>query len=119
MAKKYIQNYDERYKRIGNTADYVTLKPIIWDIGFKGNINKETVYEGFSFDVSIPWYARWIFNRHNPKYFKAAALHDYMLKLGYDRISAAGAFNHGLKSEKVNLTTRIIMSMSVAFYKYK
>ena len=109
----------ENYQRIGNTAKYRTLYPIVWDIGFKGNHNKETVPAGYEFDVSIPWFARWIFNRHNPRYFKAAALHDYMLEIGYDKVSAAGAFNHGLKSKKVPYVTRFIMTLAVALYRFK
>jgi hypothetical protein len=98
---------------------YRLLKPLVWDIGFKGNPNKETVPTGYEFDVSIPWILSWLFNRHNPRYFKAAALHDYMLDIGYDKVSAAGAFNHGLKSTQVPYITRFIMTLAVAVYRFK
>ena len=108
-----------KYKRLGNTSRYFITEPIVWDVGFKGNKNKETVPKNYTFDVSIPWFARLVFDRHNRKYFKAAALHDYLLEIGYDRISAAGAFNHGLKAEKVNLLTRFIMTAAVFIHKFK
>lgn len=108
-----------KYKRIHNTPKYSLLEPITWDIGFKGNTNKESVPIGYVFDVSIPFLLRWLFNRHNPRYFKASALHDYLLDIGYDRVSAAGAFNHGLKSEGVPYITRFVMTLAVAIFKFK
>lgn len=107
-----------KHKRVPNTSKYSLLEPIIWDIGFKGNINKEIVPEGFQFDVSIPFLLRWLFDRHNPRYFKASALHDYLLTIGYDRVSAAGAFNHGLKAENIPYLTRFVMTTAVAIFKF-
>lgn len=98
---------------------YVILESLVWDIGFKGNPNKEIVPGGFMFDVSIPWYLSWLFNRHNPRYFKASALHDYLLSIGYDRVSCAGAFNHGLKAEGVPYLTRFVMTLAVALFKFR
>ena len=107
------------YKRIEGTHTYILEKPLVWDIGFKGNKQKEVVPVGFICDVSIPWAARWLFDRDNPRYFVAAALHDHLLNLGYDRVSAAGAFNHGLLARKVPYTTRLVMTLSVALFKFK
>lgn len=98
---------------------YKVIEPIVWDIGFKGNVNKEIVPADFTFDVSIPWFLRFIFDRHDVKYFKASALHDYLLKIGYDRVSAAGAFNHGLKSDKVSYIERMFMTLAVVLFKFK
>ena len=39
--------------------------------------------------------------------------------IGYDRVSAAGAFNHGLKSEDVPYITRFVMTLAVATFKFK
>lgn len=107
------------FERIPNTSRYKVTREIIWDIGFKGNQNKEIVPIGFTFDVSIPFGLRWVFNRHNVRYFKASALHDYLLMIGYDRVSAAGAFNHGLKSNDVPYATRLVMTLAVALFKFK
>jgi hypothetical protein len=108
-----------RYKRIEDTHQYILETPIVWAIGFKGNDKKEVVPIGFSFDVSIPWFLRWVFDIHNPDYFIAAALHDHLLNLGYDRVSAAGAFNHGLLARKVPYMTRLAMTLSVALFKFE
>jgi len=106
------------YERVNNTSRYRTTEQIVWHIGFKGNPNKEIVPVGFEFDLSVPWYMGWLFDRHNPKYLKAAAIHDYLLHIGYDRVSAAGAFNHGLKSTGVKYPTRFIMTLAVALFKF-
>jgi hypothetical protein len=107
------------YRKIEGTHDYILEKKIFWDVGFKGNKNKEIVPAGFIFNVSIPWYLQWLFDRHNPQYFIASALHDYLLKIGYDRVSAAGAFNYGLLARKVPYATRFIMTLGVALFKFK
>jgi|TARA_R110000851_G_scaffold216661_1_gene369629 hypothetical protein len=107
------------YKKIEGTHRYILEKPIVWDIGFKGNDKKEVVPAGFVFDVSVPWVARWLFNRNNPRYFIAAALHDHLLNIGYDRVSAAGAFNHGLLARKVPYIARLVMTLGVAFFKFR
>lgn len=107
------------YEQIGNSSRYILNEPIIWDIGFKGNTNKEVVPAGFEFDLSVPWFFGWLIDRHNTKYFKAAALHDYLLEIGYDRVSAAGAFNHGLKAEHVPYITRLAMTLAVALFKFR
>jgi len=107
------------YTQIGTSSRYRLNHSIVWDIGFKGNTNKEIVPTGFEFDLSVPWWLGWLFDRHNTRYFKAAALHDYLLYIGYDRVSAAGAFNHGLKSEGVPYPTRFVMTLAVAVFKFK
>jgi hypothetical protein len=107
------------YKRVEGTNNYILEEPLVWAIGFKGNENKEVIPVGSIFDVSIPWFLRWLFDIHNPDYFIAAALHDHLLKLGYDRVSAAGAFNHGLLARKVSYTTRLVMTLSVVLFKFE
>lgn len=106
------------YKSLSQPYEYETTQELVWDIGFKGNKNREVVPAGTPFNVSIPWYLCWLFDRGNSRYFFAAALHDYLLKIGYDRVSAAGAFNHGLKKYKVPYLTRLFMTLAVALFKF-
>lgn len=101
------------------TDKYTCDQDLCWSIGFKGNKNKETVPAGRPFDVSVPRRLTWIINPHNPQYFTAARLHDYLLEIGYDRVSAAGAFNHGLKKEGVSYFLRLVMTTCVALFKFK
>ncbi len=45
-----------------------------WDIGTPGSGLTYTVPAGFSFDVSIPWFARWLFNPRDRRFLKAATV---------------------------------------------
>ena len=101
------------------TGKYYAREALVWGVGFKENPNKEVAPAGKPFDVSVPAPFRWLFDPHNPKYFPAARLHDHLLEIGYDRVSAAGAFNHGLKSTGVNWATRVVMTTAVVLFKFK
>ncbi len=69
--------------------------------------------------MSVPRGLRWLFDPHNPKYLKAAALHDYALDQGWDRVSAAATFDAGLKASGVNRITRLIMVLGVIVFRFR
>ncbi|WP_294640836.1 DUF1353 domain-containing protein [uncultured Aureimonas sp.] len=98
-----------RYRQHGRTS---------WELGFKGSGHWEHVDDGTVFDVSIPWALRWAFSPHDPRYLKAAALHDELLIRGFDRVTAAGAFNEALKADGVGAAHRLVMVTAVAFYRW-
>lgn len=96
---------------------YALVEPLIWHVGTLNG----PVYEvpaGFEFDVSIPWWARWIFDPHAHDYHKAAALHDHMLIAGWNRMTAGGEFHEALKADKVVLWRRLAMFLAVVLYRY-
>lgn len=98
-----------RYRQHGRTS---------WELGHKGSGHWEHVENGTVFDVSIPWALRWIFDPHDPRYLKAAALHDELLRRGFDRVTAAGAFNEALKADGVSAVRRFAMTAATAFYRW-
>jgi len=99
---------------------YITTKKVYWELGRKGSNLWVVVPVGETFDVSVPWVLRFIFNRFNPKYRKAACLHDYALhKLGWDRVTAAAAFSEALRASGVNRTTRLAMVVAVIINNFK
>jgi hypothetical protein len=61
---------------------------------------------------------RWAFNPHDPRFLKAAALHDEMLRCGWSRTTAAGEFHAALLADGVGRCTRFIMFSAVAFYRF-
>nr|WP_244977894.1 DUF1353 domain-containing protein [Aureimonas jatrophae] len=89
-----------------------------WEIGAKGSGWWFEVRDGTVFDVSIPVLLRWIFDPHDPRYLKAAALHDELLRSGVDRITAAGASNAALAADGVSRPKRFAMTIAVAFYRF-
>jgi len=97
---------------------YKLLKDLVWKIGHITGPTYE-VPEGFVFDLSIPFFLRWLFDPHDMKYLKAAALHDHMLHVGqWSRITAAGEFHNALKASGVVTWKRILMFLATVFWKY-
>lgn len=120
---------------------YISTEELVWDVGYLGSGLIVTVPVGTVFDVSIPqppkrpkfliWYPFWfvyslpfkiinkIFNPHDPKFLKAAALHDTMLIRGWARTTAGAEFHEALKADKVRIWKRLIMWLAVSLFKYK
>lgn len=90
-----------------------------WEIGRKGSALILSVPAGFVFDVSIPVWWRWLFDPNDIRYFKAAGLHDWMLKDGWSRVTAAAIFHDALAADGVPLWRRLIMFLAVALWKYR
>lgn len=106
----------EWYARRGR--GYITTEPVAWEIGTKGSGLLLRVPAGFLFDVSIPAFLRWAFNPADPRYLKAAALHDYALSLGWGRVSAAAPFSEALRAAGVSRTRRLAMVLAVTIHKW-
>lgn len=96
---------------------YQLAYTLVWHVGCVSGPAYE-VEKGFLFDVSIPWWATWLFSRHDPKFLKAAALHDHMLKAGWSRISAGAEFHNALLADGVSAWRRIVMWLAVSLWKY-
>ena len=77
------------------------------------------VPSGFAFDVSVPWFLRFAFDVREPRYLKAAALHDSMLQAGWNRLTAAGEFHEALKADGVSLWRRLAMFLAVALWRFR
>lgn len=97
---------------------YETIEEIHWTVGKKGSGAKVTVPIGFVFDVSIPTLLTPFFSKDDKRFLKAAAIHDYMLEHGWNRIVAAEPFSAFLKAHGVSRRTRFLMVAAVIFYKF-
>jgi hypothetical protein len=97
---------------------YRSLRPLVWSVGYADSGLLFTVPGGREFDVSIPWALRWIFDPHDPRFLKAAALHDEMLMSRWARPSAAAEFHSALKADGVGRWTRLAMFAAVAFWRW-
>lgn len=111
-------NPGEWYRHIGGIK-YETTRPLIWEVGRKGSGVIVTVPQGTAFDVSIPAIMRWLFNPHDPHYLKAAALHDELLRRGWDRLTSGAQFHEALKADGVALWRRLVMWMAVSLFKFR
>jgi len=114
-----VSNYTalsgEFYKPFPILNHYITTHQIEWAIGHKSSGFIYTVPAGFVFDVSIPAYLTWLFDPNDPRFLKAAALHDHMLELGWDRPTAAAIFHEALKADGVSKAKRRAMFLATAF----
>lgn len=107
------------FVRTGRGIDYVVAVPLVWEVGRVGSGLKVTVPQGRTFDVSVPWALRWIVSPHDPRYLKAAALHDEMLdQLGWSRVTAAAEFHEALRSEDVGRFRRLVMWLAVSLWRW-
>jgi hypothetical protein len=78
-----------------------------------------TVPHGFGFDVSVPRGLRWLFDPHDPRYLKAAALHDYAFWEGWDRVAAAAVFHAALRASGVGSIERLAMTIGVIVWRWR
>ena len=70
-------------------GQYCPTAPVAWDVGKLGSGWVLTIPAGFMFDSSVPRWARWYFDPHEPLWLLAAAVHDCLLAQGHDRAFAA------------------------------
>lgn len=98
--------------------DYVNTAPVEWERGEKGSGHWFRIKAGTRFQVSVPWWLQWLVDPHDPRFLKAALLHDEMLKRGVDRVRAAAEFNLALKADGVERAERLRMFLAVAVYKF-
>jgi len=75
---------------------------------------------GFEFDVSVPWYLRWLIDPHDDRFLEAASLHDFALhELKWSREVAAAPFGHSLRQNGVSRIKRLAMVLAVIVWKWK
>lgn len=114
-----------RYTEPGPWAEHVegieyrVRLPLVWEIGIKGSKLFFTVPAGAPFDVSVPRPLRWAFDPHDPRFLKAAALHDEMLRCGWNRVTAGAVFNEALRADRVGSGCRFVMWLAVSVFKWK
>jgi hypothetical protein len=114
-----MSRYTDAISVIPDGDGYKLAYAVRWDIGAPGSGVTYTVPAGFRFDVSIPWFARWLFSPQDRRFLKAAALHDHMLLNGWNRIEAGATFHEALKADSVVRWKRLAMFLAVALWRYR
>ena len=95
---------------------FVLVKPLPWHIG-KADGPVVTVPVAFRFELSIPRPLRWLFDPQAPAFRKAAALHDWLVQNGFDRLTSAAQFYQALKADGVSPLARLTMFVAVACWR--
>lgn len=95
-----------------------TTKRVRWEIGTEGSNLWLQVPAGFLFDISVPWWLWWAVQPDNPRFMKAACLHDYALRVGWSRVAAAAVFAEALKADGVRSLKRLLSVLAVIVWKW-
>lgn len=103
----------DAFVRLDNTKFYTLTDDVTWELLYKGSPFVVTIPKGFTFDFSSPAFLDWLINPHNRVLLGAAALHDYLLKIGADRSAAAAAFRRALTARGTAHWKAVPMSISV------
>ncbi|KQI68653.1 hypothetical protein AN189_10185, partial [Loktanella sp. 3ANDIMAR09] len=56
---------------------------------------------------------------HDPRFHKAAALHDHLLRQGWDRLTAGAVFHDALLADGVPRWRRFAMWFAVSAFKFR
>lgn len=108
------------YTNLKNWHEHgVTTLPVGWAIGREDTDLIIWVPVGFRFDVSVPRFWRWFVDPAEPKYQKAACLHDWLLEDGWDRVTAAAIFHQALQADGVGRWRRLLMFLAVVLFKWR
>lgn len=99
----YIHVYKNKYKLGSN---------LVWEIGLLGSGWELTVPKDFEFDISVPKWLQWLISPHHRAWFLGSAIHDYLLKNGFDRGFAAGEWYRGARAmrEKDSLRWLVLVA---------
>lgn len=106
----------ERIHGIG----YRVTAPLRWEVGRVGSGLWLEVPAGRVFDVSVPRLARCLFSPHDPRFRKAAALHDEALHhLRWSRLTAGAEFAEALRADGVGRLRRLVMWLAVSLWRWQ
>lgn len=100
------------------TRRWETVAPLWFEIGGKGSGALVCVPRGFETDLAtIPGLARIFFNPADPRFARAAVIHDYLLSLpDFSPLTAAIAFRDALRAAKAPAWRVAMMVTSVAIW---
>ena len=117
---KPIPKLNTGFKSWFEMQRYQTTKELRWETVHKHSNIWIVVPEGYVFDVSIPLPLWPIMSPSNPRFHRAACLHDYLLEVHkLDRVAAAVAFSEGLRATGVWRLKRLVMVLAVIAYHFR
>lgn len=73
---------DISWCRKGGARGYVTMRPMSWDLLWKGSPYSLLVNPGREFESSVPKRLHWLWSPDDPFYLRAALFHDVALENG-------------------------------------
>ena len=99
--------------------DYQLTSPLVWEVGRKGSGLTVTVPDGYVFESSVPWYARWILSPHDRRFLSAAAVHDWLLENGHPKAFAASQWHDCVAAMGVARWFRLLAFIGMVLWTVK
>lgn len=106
-------SYSGRFIPVGGSCRFTASQALTWDIGFLGSGVSISVPPNFVHDVSVPAVFTPIFPRTDPRFQRAARLHDWLCILGWSAWSATAVFYDALAADGVPPLKRWAMALAV------
>jgi len=92
-------------------------EPFTWYVGRAKNAYPVVIPSGFEFESSVPRWALWIQSPDDPRYLKAALVHDYLLETRiYGRAQAAAEWFDGALAGGAPVYRSKIIYVGMAFW---
>lgn len=93
----------ENFEHVADSYKIYRLKsPLIWDIGAEGSNWRLEIAKGSTFDISVPRLLEWVLSPHDRRVLPAAAVHDELLRRGFDIVFASAEFRRAIIARGLN-----------------
>lgn len=97
---------------------YALRDHLRWEIGRQGSGIWLVVPKGYIFDVSVPWWLRWLINPHQRELLLPAALHDFVSIDGWEWQTCAGFWHHALRAMGMHPAKSFLYFLAVSFFTF-
>lgn len=104
-------------KRVKDTYKlYRLTKQLCWDIGKQGSNWQLVIPAKTTFDISVPRWLEWVQGPHDKAVLLAAAVHDELLRQGFDKAFAAAEFRRAAISGGVGRAKAWLLFFAVLWW---
>lgn len=94
---------------------YVMGSVAFWDIGRKGSGYRLELKPGRTFDISVPWWLKWLQSPHDRRVLMAARVHDELLEEGFDQAFASSEFRRACRARGVSAQYAWVLFFATLF----
>lgn len=98
----------------GGARGYVTTAPVNVSIGKSGSGWFLSIAPGREFESSVPRLLRWILSPHDPRFLRAALIHDHLLETGHRPFFAAGEWHAAARADGAGRSFALVAGLGVA-----
>ncbi len=97
----------------GITRDYMTVKPVVHAIGRAGSGWRLLIPSGREFESSVPRALRWLISPDDPRFLRAALVHDHLLEEGNRALFSAGEWHAAARASGAPWGLALIAALAI------